>query len=241
MSKSFDIRVPIELLTSPIPHAARTVWIAIKSFQGNSKYCRASLEKIGQRIATQSGTPMDKSRVSKYIKYLESEGWILNDGRFKLSCKIPHLKVDQKSTKEETPKLTRSQRKVDQKSTKVDQKSTRTENKHKNQNENQLYIDQKSDKSKRMKLPTVLDVAQFMLAYAKEKSFNLNTSDEAETFVDFYTSKDWKVGKVKMKDWKSAARNWLRRSVKENKNTNGVNPQLGSNYKLQTIQRDYVV
>lgn len=32
----------------------------------------------------------------------------------------------------------------------------------------------------------------------------------AESLVDFYQSKGWMVGKVKMKDWKAATNNWIR-------------------------------
>lgn len=35
---------------------------------------------------------------------------------------------------------------------------------------------------------------------------------DSQRFHDFYTSKGWMVGKTKMKDWKAAARNWLRRN-----------------------------
>jgi hypothetical protein len=34
---------------------------------------------------------------------------------------------------------------------------------------------------------------------------------DPEEFVDFYTSKGWKVGKNPMKDWKAAVRTWARR------------------------------
>ena len=34
----------------------------------------------------------------------------------------------------------------------------------------------------------------------------------AETFFDFYESKDWLIGKSKMKCWKSAVRTWEKRS-----------------------------
>lgn len=33
---------------------------------------------------------------------------------------------------------------------------------------------------------------------------------EAERFVDHFTANGWKVGKTPMKDWKAAARNWMR-------------------------------
>ena len=36
------------------------------------------------------------------------------------------------------------------------------------------------------------------------------TNVDAERFVDFYASKDWMVGKNRMKDWKAAVRNWAR-------------------------------
>lgn len=42
--------------------------------------------------------------------------------------------------------------------------------------------------------------------YCTQNGYKIN----AETFVDFYTSKGWLVGKSKMKDWKSAVRNWNR-------------------------------
>jgi hypothetical protein len=35
-------------------------------------------------------------------------------------------------------------------------------------------------------------------------------SDQAERFWNYYESKGWKVGGSPMKDWKAAARNWLK-------------------------------
>ena len=34
---------------------------------------------------------------------------------------------------------------------------------------------------------------------------------EAERFWNFYESKGWLVGKVPMRDWRAAARNWIAR------------------------------
>lgn len=53
---------------------------------------------------------------------------------------------------------------------------------------------------KRFTPPTVEEVAE----YCKERNNNVN----AERFVDFYTSKGWKVGKESMKDWKACVRTW---------------------------------
>jgi uncharacterized protein YdaU (DUF1376 family) len=48
--------------------------------------------------------------------------------------------------------------------------------------------------------------------YFNEKGVpGLAGRSEAERFIDFYESKGWMVGKNKMKDWKAAVRNWLKR------------------------------
>lgn len=45
---------------------------------------------------------------------------------------------------------------------------------------------------------------------------SLQSAEDAEAFIDHFTSNGWKVGgKTKMKDWKSSIRNWMRRSKKD--------------------------
>lgn len=43
--------------------------------------------------------------------------------------------------------------------------------------------------------------------YCREKNIVIDVL----AFWDFYKSKDWMIGKSKMKDWKAAVRNWARR------------------------------
>lgn len=45
-------------------------------------------------------------------------------------------------------------------------------------------------------------------AYCQERQ----NSVDAQCFVDFYTSKNWMVGKNKMRDWKASVRTWERNS-----------------------------
>lgn len=59
-------------------------------------------------------------------------------------------------------------------------------------------------KPRKFKPPTLDEV--------KEYCFERNNNVDAETFIDFYTSKDWYVGKNKMKDWKAAVRTWEKNS-----------------------------
>lgn len=49
-----------------------------------------------------------------------------------------------------------------------------------------------------------------------------STSDEGEKFFNFYTSKGWLVGRTKMKDWKAAARNWIKRNNDEQRHKNST-------------------
>ena len=57
-------------------------------------------------------------------------------------------------------------------------------------------------KEKRFTPPSVEEVS----AYCLERG----NSVDAQTFVDFYTTKGWRVGKDPMKDWKACVRTWER-------------------------------
>ena len=57
-------------------------------------------------------------------------------------------------------------------------------------------------KAKRFIPPTVEEVE----AYCSERGNGI----DAQSFIDFYESKGWMIGKNKMKDWKAAVRTWER-------------------------------
>lgn len=67
----------------------------------------------------------------------------------------------------------------------------------------------RGEKAKRFIPPNVEEVEQYCL----ERSNNI----DAQSFIDFYESKDWMIGKNKMKDWKAAVRTWERSRKQENK------------------------
>ena len=58
-------------------------------------------------------------------------------------------------------------------------------------------------KRKRFVPPTVQEVTDYKI--------ERNSSIDPNQFVDFYTGKDWMVGKNKMKDWQAAFRTWEKR------------------------------
>ena len=70
----------------------------------------------------------------------------------------------------------------------------------------------KGAKQKRFAKPTL----QELIDYFFEKVQSMEIAErESETFLDFYISKDWFIGKNKMKDWKAAVRNWIRKMKNE--------------------------
>ena len=64
-----------------------------------------------------------------------------------------------------------------------------------------------SNKKERFKKPTLEDVKNYCI-------LRQNNID-AEAFIDFYESKNWQIGKNKMKDWKACVRTWERRETKK--------------------------
>lgn len=65
-----------------------------------------------------------------------------------------------------------------------------------------------ADRSRSFKPPTVEEVT----AYAKEIKFD---SLNAQQFVDYYSARNWFIGKTKMKNWKAAIRTWKSRRDQE--------------------------
>ena len=58
--------------------------------------------------------------------------------------------------------------------------------------------------NKAFEKPTIIEISN----YCKERNNNI----DGEAFFDFYQSKNWMVGKNKMKDWKACVRTWERRN-----------------------------
>jgi len=79
------------------------------------------------------------------------------------------------------------------------------------------------EKTKRFQKPAIEELAAYFLERKWGLDFTYDEKEQAESFLDYYTSKGWKVGNVAMKDWKAAARNWIKNigKYKINNNQNG--------------------
>ncbi|MBQ7030797.1 MAG: hypothetical protein IJN13_00300 [Bacilli bacterium] len=62
-----------------------------------------------------------------------------------------------------------------------------------------------NNKNKKFMKPTIDEIKQ----YCTERNSNIDVYN----FYDFYESKDWMVGKNKMKDWKACVRTWERNNT----------------------------
>lgn len=59
---------------------------------------------------------------------------------------------------------------------------------------------QKAETQDRFAIPTLKDVE----TYCRQRGNDV----DAQKFIDFYTAKNWMIGKNKMKDWQAAVRTW---------------------------------
>ena len=67
-------------------------------------------------------------------------------------------------------------------------------------------------------IPTISEVE----IYCLERKNNI----EAESFINFYDSKGWMVGKNKMKDWRACIRTWEMREKKKPMKTSKIDSQI---------------
>ncbi len=80
-----------------------------------------------------------------------------------------------------------------------------------------------NNKGASFKKPTVNDIKEYCL--------ERNNGIDSETFFDFYESKNWLIGKNKMKNWKACIRTWEKRQNKtNNNNTTSHRHKKGGDY-----------
>lgn len=89
-----------------------------------------------------------------------------------------------------------------------------------NKKENSTEVELK--KSNRFSPPSLAEVQKYVL----ERGSNVS----AQRFVDFYQSKNWMIGKNKMKDWRAAVRTWEQKegSFARPREPNGSAPKQGA-------------
>lgn len=102
---------------------------------------------------------------------------------------------------------------------------------HDNYDNNNICADATRRKNSQRFIPPAIEEIK---AYCKEKGLhNVN----AEEFFYFYSSKDWMVGKNKMKNWKSAVSGWNSRN-QNNMEPKSSKPANGGNKSFKEIMME---
>ena len=92
-------------------------------------------------------------------------------------------------------------------------------------------IDKDNINSKRFTPPTIEEVR----SYCQDRNNNI----DPETFINFYESKGWFVGKNKMKDWRAAVRTWERNRKSDNKSAYDLyRTTKSSNYDFEELEKE---
>lgn len=142
---------------------------------------------------------MEESKVYRLIKTFEKRDKIevKSNNKFSVVTIVNwtfYQDCEQQSEQQSNNKLTTNQ-----------QQSNTNKNVKNDKNVNNK---DKESKSKRFTPPSYNDV----LLYCSQRS----NSVDPQTFIDFYSSKGWMVGKNKMKDWKACVRTWEKRDNTSN-------------------------
>lgn len=91
-------------------------------------------------------------------------------------------------------------------------------------NDNSSSTEEEREKPQKRFVPPTLEEVE---AYIQEKGFSV----DAESFIAFYQSKNWYVGKNKMKDWKAAIVTWQKREKEQpRRKSKQVNPNANDEW-----------
>lgn len=138
-----------------------------------------------------------RTKVRRFLEILENDSMIVvkKDSK-KTALNIVNFSIFQDVDSE------KEQQKNIKKTSEKHQKNTNKNEEECIKNEEEVY---RGGKPKRTTFipPSLEEIENYCL----EKGYRI----EAERFIDYYTSNGWMVGRNKMKDWRAAVRNWMRK------------------------------
>lgn len=147
------------------------------------------------------GKEPETSGIEKTIYYLVKPQIDANNKRYQNGTKGGRPKTEPEPSDNQT---------VTKEKPNDNQTVTKPEPKEKEKVKEKDKVKDKDKESKgtvRFAPPTLEDVREYCL----EQGYSI----DSDRFIDFYTAKDWMIGKNKMKDWKAAVRNWARTQRQE--------------------------
>lgn len=159
-----------------------------------------------------------RKRVTHFLKILEMQKMATTDSTTKgTTITIENYnKYQFDGTTEDTTEVTPEEQ---QKNTSKEIKEIKENNKEKNTS----YSKRKTELPLRKQIPPTVEMVK---TYCEERHNGI----DAEYFCDFYTSKNWMVGKDKMKDWQASVRTW-------EKNNKTLHPEAVDQAKVEEGRR----
>ena len=130
--------------------------------------------------------------------------FLRDDAKYKETCER-RAAAGSKGGKQKVANASKSKQKVANVADSVSKSKSKSDSKSDSKD-----IDIVAKAPKRFTPPTDIET----VSYFEEKG---STASEAEKFWFFYDSKNWMVGKSKMKRWQSAASGWIKRNKTESK------------------------
>lgn len=201
--------------------------LIISSLCAEKGYCYASNEYFSKIFNLPEPT------ISRKIKFLEQKKYI-NIEYEKRGCEIKNryirltkMLIDDYQKYEPTINKNVKENNISINNISINNKKEKDNNKllsKKKKNENE-----EKTQTNIFKKPTLEEVKK----YCEERNNNIN----AEYFIDFYDSKDWMVGKNKMKDWKACVRTWEARN--NNKNLDNKTNQQKVRERLEQLRKEF--
>lgn len=185
------------ILKTDLPANAKYIALYLSTFMNlHQDMAFPALKRI------EGETGLSHPSVLKYLKLLETEGWIIKQSGDRVTSNrywvnIPNaheLRVGKEAT------YVTSGEKVGKEATSNNNRITNT-------------------LSKGFKRPSVEEVK----TYCDEKGYSI----DPETFVNYYNSNGWKVGRASMKCWKSATTNWQKREKQNGRKQGGRDNSRG--------------
>lgn len=177
--------------------------LIISSLCAEKGYCYANNSYLANLF------DIDEVSVSRKLKKLEKKGYITID--YKMSGNV--------ITSREI-RLTKMLTAVNKNVNGAVNKNVKDNNINSINNINYNNI-KENTKRKVFEKPTIEEIKQ----YCEERQNGINPI----AFYNFYESKDWYIGKNKMKDFKACIRTWELRNKKESKEPNWMSEEADSN------------
>lgn len=199
MERNFKgIWIPKEIwLSEELTLQEKIMLVEIDSFDNEERGCYASNKYFSKFFNITPG------RISQIISSLVSKGYIsvlyIRDNQ---EIKERQIHINRPPYPEVVNKLN-TYLENDKGGSKYPKEGYLENAKENNITKNNINNNNKENAKRKFSKPTLEEINQYCI----ERNNGIN----AEAFYDFYESKDWYVGKNKMKDWKACVRTWERR------------------------------